>query len=163
MLSILITIAIFIVVIGVVVFVHELGHFIAAKTTGMKVEEFALGMGPKIWSIKRGETEYMLKIFPIGGYVKILGEEEQVKSDESFSEKSVGERMFVAFAGVMMNFLLAVALFFIVLIARDFTYAGIPYYEDFKVVFGQQEAVNAYPPTVVGIAEEIVMESLTAT
>ena len=68
------TLILFIIVLGVLVFVHELGHFIVAKKTGMRVDEFAIGFPPRIWSKKVGETEYSLNIVPLGGYVKIYGE-----------------------------------------------------------------------------------------
>lgn len=148
-----VTILLYILIVGLVVMVHEVGHFIAARATGMIVEEFSLGMGPKLWSFTRGGVEYMIKLFPIGGYVKILGEEKRVKKEGSFSEKSVGQRMLVAVSGVIMNFLLAVIFFYGVLIGSGFEYVGVPYYEDFKAPFGEQEAIYAYPVTVVSIVE----------
>lgn len=151
MMSFLTTLVLFLLIIGVVILVHEFGHFITARVTGMKVEEFAIGMGPKIWGKKKGDTEYMIKLFPIGGYVKILGEEERVKDEDSFSEKSVGARVLVAVAGVAMNFLLAVVIFYGVLAFQGFEYIGIPYYENYSPVFGEQELVYAYPVTVVDI------------
>lgn len=144
---------IFAVIIGVVVLIHELGHFLAAKAFGIKVEEFAFGFGPKLISKKIGDTEYMLKAFPIGGYVKLLGEEEESKSKQSFSEKPVYARATVAMSGILMNFVLAVVLFYAVLWQRGFEYDGIPYYEDLNVWFGEQEEVLVYPVTVVGLVE----------
>jgi regulator of sigma E protease len=163
MLSLLTTLALFLLIIGVVILVHELGHFIAARATGMKVEEFAIGMGPKIWGKKRGDTEYMIKLFPIGGYVKILGEEERVKEKGSFSEKSVGARVLVAVAGVSMNFLLAVVIFYVVLAFQGFEYIGVPYYENYSPVFGDQEMVYAYPVTVVDILPDTPAEEAGLT
>ena len=66
--SILINILLFIVILGVIVFVHEFGHFIWAKVTGVYVYEFAIGMGPKLWGIRKGETEYNIRAIPIGGF-----------------------------------------------------------------------------------------------
>lgn len=107
----MLTAIIFIIVLGVLVFVHELGHFIFAKRAGMKVEEFGLGFPPKIWGIKKGETLYSVNAIPFGGFVKILGEDGDERSNpRSFASKSVGSRLLVIVAGVSMNFFLAVIL-----------------------------------------------------
>ncbi|KKR18716.1 MAG: Membrane-associated zinc metalloprotease [candidate division CPR2 bacterium GW2011_GWC1_41_48] len=99
----------FIFVFGILVFVHEFGHFIVAKKIGAKVEEFAFGFGPKIFSTKRGETSYSINIFPLGGYVKIYGEEDDSANDPaSFSSKSPLKKALVLTAGVLMNFVLAI-------------------------------------------------------
>ncbi|MEA3357351.1 MAG: M50 family metallopeptidase [Patescibacteria group bacterium] len=160
MLSFVVTALLFGLILGVVINIHELGHFFAAKSCGMKVEEFSFGFGPKLFSRKVGDTEYILKLFPIGGYVKILGEESSIKSKHSFSEKSPIAKIWVAFAGVLMNSILAVILIYVVLIMKDFTYSGIPYYEDFNAWFGQQEAVWAYPVTVVEVDKDGGLEYL---
>ena len=73
---------------SLLIIVHELGHFIMAKVNGIKVEEFSIGMGPEIFSKKGKETQYSLRLFPIGGYVKMLGEEEVSDDERSFSSKS---------------------------------------------------------------------------
>jgi regulator of sigma E protease len=105
------TIFIFLIVLSVLVFVHELGHFIAAKRAGMKVEEFGFGFPPRIWGIKRGETIYSINWIPFGGFVKIFGESEEGSNDpRSFSSARAGIRAGVSAAGVVMNFLLAVLL-----------------------------------------------------
>ena len=110
----MITAIIFIIVLGVLVFVHEFGHFIFAKRAGMKVEEFGFGFPPRIWGIKKGETMYSINWIPFGGFVKILGEEgEQRDNPRSFSSKPAGSRLKVIIAGVTMNFFLAVALLMI--------------------------------------------------
>lgn len=96
---------------GLLIIVHELGHFIMAKVNGVKVEEFSIGMGPKIFSIKGKETNYSLGIFPIGGYVKMLGEEENVDDERSLSSKSPLRRMSIVIAGSVMNFILAIIIF----------------------------------------------------
>jgi regulator of sigma E protease len=106
-----ITAIIFIIVLGVLVFVHEFGHFIFAKRAGMKVEEFGFGFPPRIWGIKKGETLYSINAIPFGGFVKILGEEgEHRDNPRSFSSKPFGPRLKVIIAGVIMNFFLAVIL-----------------------------------------------------
>lgn len=100
---------------GLLIIVHELGHFIMAKVNGIKVEEFAIGMGPKIISTQGKETKYSLGLFPIGGYVKMLGEEDEVKDEKSFSSKSPLRRISVIIAGATMNLLFAIIIFTTVL------------------------------------------------
>ena len=102
------TIIIFIIVLSVLVFVHEFGHFIVAKRAGMKVEEFGFGFPPRLWGIKKGETTYSINLIPFGGFVRIYGEEGEHRNESgSFSSKSIGVRLKVIVAGVVMNFLLA--------------------------------------------------------
>lgn len=110
--EILVTIIAFILIFGLLIFVHELGHFVVAKRNGVKVEEFAFGLPllPKIFGIKRGETEYSIYPVPLGGFVKMLGEDGASKSSRSFAAKSTGVRARILIAGVAMNFLLALAL-----------------------------------------------------
>lgn len=96
------------VVLGLLVVVHELGHFAVAKAVGIKVQEFSVGMGPKIFQVKKGETDYSLRGVPIGGYVKMEGEDESSEDERSFSNKPVISRIAVLFAGSFMNFLLAI-------------------------------------------------------
>lgn len=96
---------------SLLIIVHELGHFIMAKVNGIKVEEFAIGMGPKIFSTEGKETKYSIGLFPIGGYVKMMGEEEAIYDERSFSSKSPIRRISVVIAGAVMNFLLAIIIF----------------------------------------------------
>ena len=67
-----------VVVLGVLIFVHELGHFAAAKSVGIEVQRFSIGLGPKLWGFQRGETEYVLSVIPLGGYVKMGGMDDEV-------------------------------------------------------------------------------------
>jgi regulator of sigma E protease len=106
----LITGIIFIIIIGILVFVHELGHFLAAKKSGIRVDEFAFGFKPRIWSIKKGETDYSINAIPVGGYVSMYGEDED-KGDRSFMGKRSSTKAFVLISGVLMNFVLAWFLF----------------------------------------------------
>jgi len=106
---------------GVVIIVHEFGHFLVAKLAGIKVERFAVGFGPRVLGMKLGETDYCLKLLPLGGYVKMLGQEDvrPLDSDEkpdprSYNAKPVSVRLAVVSAGVVMNIILAAALFVIV-------------------------------------------------
>lgn len=102
------TIVIFLLVLGLVVFVHELGHFLVAKATGVKVEEFAFGFPPRIISFRHQETRYCINLIPFGGYVKMLGEERTSDDPRSFSKKKPRWRLIIILAGVAMNFLLAI-------------------------------------------------------
>jgi regulator of sigma E protease len=106
----------FIVVLGILIFIHELGHFAVAKWSGVGVEKFSLGFGPKLIGITYGETEYRLSLLPLGGYVKMTGEnpgEEVSDFDKarSFNHKRVGTRALIVVAGPVMNLVLAVILF----------------------------------------------------
>jgi membrane-associated protease RseP (regulator of RpoE activity) len=105
---------------------HEAGHFLAAKATGMKATEFFFGFGPRLWSTKRGETEYGVKAIPLGGYVRIVGMnplEEVAPTDmgRTYREKKFWEKSVVVLAGVGTNFLLAFLMFYGVVLA-----AGVP-------------------------------------
>lgn len=114
------TLLYFIIILGVIIFIHELGHFIFAKRSGIYVYEFSLGMGPRIfkWNRKNDETDYCLRLFPIGGFVQMAGEEieddENVPKDKKFNSKTFGQKFMTVIAGIMMNFLLAIVLLFIV-------------------------------------------------
>lgn len=101
-------------VFGLLITSHELGHFIVAKLSGVAVIEFAIGMGPKIFGFKKGETKYTLRLLPIGGYNKMLGEQEKSDDPRAFSNKSPWKRLGIIIAGAFMNFLIAVVLFFLV-------------------------------------------------
>lgn len=108
----LLTILAAIFVFGVLVTVHEFGHFITAKMTGMRVDEFSIGFGPKIYQQKEGDTLYSLRIIPLGGYNKIAGmDPDDPEGPNSFKSKTVPARMLVIISGVLMNFLLPVVLF----------------------------------------------------
>lgn len=103
----LLTVIAFILVLGILILTHELGHFIVAKMAKVKVEEFAIGFPPKIYSWQRGETKYILGLLPIGGYVKMLGEDESSKDPRAYNNQTAGKRFAIGVAGVVMNFVLA--------------------------------------------------------
>ncbi len=108
------TLIVFLVVISVLVFVHEAGHFFAAKRAGMRVEEFGFGFPPKLWGFRKGGTTYSINLIPFGGFVRIFGEEgEHRNSPGSFGYASVWARLAVVISGVFMNFMLAVFLLII--------------------------------------------------
>lgn len=110
----IITIISFVFVFGLLVFFHEFGHFALAKLNNIKVHQFALGMGPKLLSYKGKETEYSIRIFPIGGYVKMEGEDEASDDERSFSCKTPLQRISVLAAGPIMNIILAIVLLAII-------------------------------------------------
>ncbi|KPU28180.1 zinc metalloprotease [Caloranaerobacter sp. TR13] len=97
-----------------VVIFHEFGHFIVAKMVDIKVHEFSIGMGPRLTSIRKGETEYSIRILPIGGYVRMEGEDEVSNDLRSFNNKPILSRAAVLFAGAFMNFVLAILVFSII-------------------------------------------------
>ena len=130
----LIPIIIFIVILGIVVFVHEMGHYLAARRAGVYVEEFALGMGPLLFGFRgkpitpEGEaTLYSLRLFPIGGFCKMRGNDEESDPNDPFSlnNKSIGARSLVMAGGSMMNFLMAFILFFVLTLLTGYLTAEI--------------------------------------
>lgn len=114
------TIIYFILILGITVFIHELGHFIFAKKFGVYVYEFSLGMGPRLFKFNRknDETDYCIRLFPIGGFVQMAGEEievdEKVPEEKRLGSKKAYQRFLIMVAGVMMNFLLAIVLYFVI-------------------------------------------------
>lgn len=128
---------VFIVVLSLLIFVHELGHFVVAKLSGVKVEEFAFGFPPRLISVKRGETNYSINLIPIGGYVKMLGEDGGTEDPRAFSSKSVGKRLAVVVAGVTMNIILAV-----ILITIGFSIGMSPLQSTPSQLGGQQKSIT---------------------
>jgi len=107
------TLASFLFVLGVLVFIHELGHFLLARWNGVRVLTFSLGFGPKLLKVQRGDTEYCLSLIPLGGYVKMAGEnpdDPHTGADDEFLAKSKWQRFQILIAGPVMNILLAVVL-----------------------------------------------------
>lgn len=101
----------FLLVLGVLIFVHEFGHFLAAKLAGIRVERFSLGFPPKMVGFRIGETEYCISWIPLGGYVKLAGQEERTGASWEFGSKPLKVRTGVVLAGPLMNILLALAIF----------------------------------------------------
>lgn len=104
-----------IIVFCVIIFIHELGHFLTAKLFGMTVNEFSVGMGPRIGGFKRGGTEYSLRVLPLGGYVRLEGEDGDSEDKNAFCNKSKIARLIVLAAGAFMNFVLGFLLFAIIM------------------------------------------------
>ncbi|WP_338941941.1 M50 family metallopeptidase [Fusobacterium nucleatum] len=107
------TFLIAVVMLGLIIFVHELGHFLTAKLFKMPVSEFSIGMGPQVFSVDTKKTTYSFRAIPIGGYVNIEGMEVGSEVENGFSSKPAYQRFIVLFAGVFMNFLMAFILLFV--------------------------------------------------
>ncbi|MDW8066980.1 MAG: RIP metalloprotease RseP [Aquificaceae bacterium] len=101
----------FLVLVGVLIWFHELGHFLMAKLFGVKVEIFSIGFGPVLLNKKIGETEYRVSALPLGGFVKLYGEEESLQDPRAFSAKPNWQKILIAFGGPLFNLILAVLLF----------------------------------------------------
>ena len=107
------TLLYFLIALGILIFVHELGHFILAKRQDVKVEEFSLGFGPRILGFRKGETDYRISALPLGGYVKMLGEdpsEETASDPRSFAKKTIWQRTKIIVFGPLMNLIFALAI-----------------------------------------------------
>src|SRR5512142_401226 len=136
------TLIYFLIVIGILVFVHEFGHFITAKRAGVRVEKFSLGMGPKVFGKKVGDTEYVLSALPLGGYVKMAGEnpdEEATGAPDEFTSKTPCQRAKIAVAGASMNLILAFVLMPIVFLVG----ANVPAYLEEPAKVGWVESGSA--------------------
>ena len=135
----MVTIITFLFVLSVLVFVHEFGHFIAAKKAGVRVETFSIGMGPKLLKKVSGDTEYCLSAIPLGGYVKMKGEnpdEESTGDSDELMAKSIPARFSIFFAGPLMNVLLAILLLSLV------------------YFIGIEEPKYLYDPPIIGWIED---------
>lgn len=146
----LLTILVFLLILTVLVVVHELGHYVTAKKLGVKVEEFGFGFPPRVWGKKVGETLYSINLLPIGGFVKLFGEDEAgagrvelsnnkrkvtKKADEkrAFYARPAWQRAWIVFAGVVMNTLLSIVIFYIFLALSNFT-TTLPLLGDFRFI-----------------------------
>ena len=139
----------FLFVLGVLVFVHELGHFAMARRLGIRVLTFSLGFGPKVLKVRRGDTEYCISAIPLGGYVKMAGESPEDRhtgAGDEFMSKSKWERFLVLVMGPAMNVVLAVLVMWIVL----YQGAEVPAYEQQPPVVGR--VVEDSPADRAGIA-----------
>jgi regulator of sigma E protease len=120
--QILITIAL--IIIGIllfelIIFSHEFGHYITAKKSGVKVNEFSLGMGPRLFGFKKGETEYTFRLFPIGGFCAMEGEDEDSLEPRAFNNAKIWKRMIIIIAGAVMNIILGFVLMFAYTVQAD--------------------------------------------
>jgi len=108
--DLVVTVLLTVLMFSILIFIHEFGHFITAKLFKVKVNEFALGMGPKILKFQKGETLYSIRALPIGGFVSMEGEEEESEHPRAFKKQKVWKRIIICSAGVFMNFLLGLAI-----------------------------------------------------
>ena len=115
-------IVIAIIIFGLIVTVHEFGHFICAKLSGIRVLEFSVGMGPKLLQKKKGETAYSLRLLPVGGYCAMEGEDDDTDDERGFRKAKLWKRMIVLVAGATMNFILG----FLLLIGMVCMMAKVP-------------------------------------
>lgn len=114
----------FVIILGFLIFIHELGHLVTAKMSGVKVLEFGLGFPPRIFSFRRGETEYSLNAIPLGGFCKMLGEEDP-SEPRSLASKGAGTRLLVLSAGSLMMFLFPIILFTLIyMVPHDVVIGG---------------------------------------
>ncbi|NCC87936.1 MAG: RIP metalloprotease RseP [Clostridia bacterium] len=110
---------------GVIIFIHELGHFTFAKLFKVRVNEFAIGMGPVLFKFGKGETKYSVRLFPIGGYVSMEGEDEESQDDAAFNRKPAWKRAIILCAGAFLNILLGIVLMAIIISTSEGN-IGIP-------------------------------------
>jgi len=140
------TIVTFILILGLIILIHELGHFVMAKRAGIRVDEFGIGFPPRIFGIKKGETLYSLNLFPLGGFVKIHGEDGKKKDDpdldRAFYSKSIGTRAKILVAGVVMNLLLSIFLL------------GIGYWIGLPSVIEDEDVLEGAKIQVVQVASD---------
>ena len=146
----------FIIVLGVLIFFHEFGHFLIARLFGVGVEKFSLGFGPRLIGKKVGITDYRLSAIPLGGYVKMVGEEPDADVDPadiplSFTHKHVVKRMLIVAAGPVFNILLAIFIFF-----------GI-FWTSGKFIMKPGHAVNCCKPWVSFFTNNFSLSQLFAS
>jgi regulator of sigma E protease len=138
----LIDIIVFLFVLGVVVFVHELGHFVAAKTSGVKVEEFGIGFPPRIWKKTIGETQYFIGAIPFGGMTRIYGmdeiDEEKDKDSQAYESKSAWKKLWICGGGVVFNLLFAVLAFYALVSFSGFKSEQSLLFSGYHFPFGNQ-------------------------
>lgn len=139
----MITLIIFILILSLLILIHEFGHYFSAKKLGVKVEEFGLGIPPKVVGKKIGETEYTFNALPFGGFVRLYGEDTENPSPEiqsdprSFLAKSPLKRLVIISAGVFMNLVLAISLYYLLFFFTGFKSLNVPVFFDYRFRFGQ--------------------------
>ncbi|MDO8486903.1 MAG: M50 family metallopeptidase [Candidatus Curtissbacteria bacterium] len=155
----MLAIIIFILILSFLVLIHEFGHFVMAKRGGIGVEEFGFGLPPRIWGKKHKGTLYSVNWLPFGGFVRLVGEDSLDKKKDaknSFQVKSLGRRMVVVLAGVFINFVVAVIIFYVVLFTLGFK-VTLPVVTDYKFRFVNQSTqvvvvpLDGWPAAGAGI------------
>ena len=132
-----------IILLGVLITIHELGHFIVAKWCNVKVNEFAIGFGPKIWQKEGKETKYTLRLIPLGGYNSLEGEEGDSQDDRAFSNASILKRIAIVIAGATVNIIFAIVLYF--------TLASL--LEDVYISNEIDSVIDGYPAQMIGLQQ----------
>ena len=164
MISFLISALKIIILLGFLVLIHEGGHFFVAKLFKIKVNEFAIGFGPKIFTKVKGETKYALRLIPLGGFVSMEGEEERSEKEGSFSEASIPKRIAIVAAGGLVNIIFGVLVYYIISsISLNSMYSGlidtkdfiISIFESIKLLFTGNISVNQMTG-IVGISDVVV-------
>lgn len=153
------TIIIFFLILTLLVLIHEFGHFIAAKKSGVRVEEFGFGLPPRLFGIKKGDTIYSINLLPFGGFVRLYGEEfHEIKnkslSKKAFIYKSPWQKTLIVIAGVVMNIFLAVFIYYGLLASQNFKSDLIPLPIPYRFAFGQQTGRVVIAGTVKGSPAE---------
>ena len=143
----LIDLIVFFLILGIVILVHEFGHFIAAKKTGVPVNEFGIGFPPKIWKKKKGETEYFIGAIPFGGLCALDGENEEKES--IYDSKKTWQKLWICSGGIIMNILFASLLFYFLIGFSGFNFTQGLMFSEYKFPFGDQSNY----PTIVGIKD----------
>ena len=137
------TLIIFIIILSILILIHELGHFFVAKKNGVFVEEFGMGIPPRLWGKKFGETLYSLNWLPFGGFVKLYGEDaiedtpELHSNPRSFLSKRPAQRAAILVAGVVMNFVLALALYLVLFSFTGFRSLNLPVFFEYEFKHGE--------------------------
>lgn len=176
----MVSLIIFLLLLSFLVFIHEFGHFIVAKLNGVRVEEFAIGFPPRLFTIKYGETNYSINIFPLGGYVKLFGEEYQeleskdatnyklrtTNQAKAFVFKNPHQKAFIVAAGVVMNLLFGVILMYGILSYNGYKADPLPLLFPHHFTFGTQEGriiatnlTKGSPAESAGIQAEDIISS----
>src|SRR3990167_7744758 len=158
------TILIFVAILIILILIHELGHFLIAKATGVKVKEFAFGFPPRLFSKVKNGTRYSFNLIPLGGYVSLLGEDETNKEPGSYYTKKVWQKILIVGTGVVMNFILA-----IVVLAIGFTIGMTPLVSDPAALSGTKtsqvmvvQVVSDSPAAKIGLEQSNVLNGFSS-
>lgn len=164
----------FILILSFLVLIHEFGHFLMAKVNGVRVEEFAIGFPPRLFTIKYGETNYSINIFPLGGYVKLFGEEYQEmkgkgnENEKSFAFKKPYQKALIVAAGVFMNLLFGIVILYGIIAYNGFKSDPLPLLFPHHFTFGVQEGrviatnlTKGSPAEKAGIKPEDIISSFS--
>lgn len=166
----MLSLIVFIIILGILVLIHELGHFLMAKKMGVLVEEFGFGMPPRIWGKKIGETVYSINLLLFGGFVKLFGEEQaeitsKKLTKKTFVSKKPWQKTLIVLAGVFMNAILAIIIYYSLLLGNSFQSEPLPLFNNYQFRFGHQEGrvvvaevVKNSPASLAGVkTEDIVL------